>query len=130
MYLAIKRIFNLLMLLIILFFSRDCPIFYMRKKVQKDLADHDKLMERFGNPTWWHLWRPHFAYTISAFNMLKTILRFITCIYVYHLWTPHLVNTNSAINMRKIIIILKISHGDICDHLIQRTPIVRSTCDY
>ncbi|KAJ8299468.1 hypothetical protein KUTeg_023528 [Tegillarca granosa] len=32
--------------------SRDCPIFYMRKKVQKDLADHDKLMERFGNPIW------------------------------------------------------------------------------
>lgn len=32
--------------------SRDCPIFYMRKKVQKDLEDHDKLMSRFGNPTW------------------------------------------------------------------------------
>ncbi|XP_064635067.1 DNA polymerase delta catalytic subunit-like [Lineus longissimus] len=32
--------------------SRDCPIFYMRKKVQKDLADHDKLIERFGVPTW------------------------------------------------------------------------------
>ncbi|XP_021342594.1 DNA polymerase delta catalytic subunit-like [Mizuhopecten yessoensis] len=32
--------------------SRDCPIFYMRKKVQKDLADQDKLMTRFGVPTW------------------------------------------------------------------------------
>ncbi|KAL5007034.1 hypothetical protein ScPMuIL_015840 [Solemya velum] len=32
--------------------SRDCPIFYMRKKVQKDLADQDKLMLRFGCPTW------------------------------------------------------------------------------
>ncbi|XP_052797645.1 DNA polymerase delta catalytic subunit-like [Mya arenaria] len=28
--------------------SRDCPIFYMRKKVQKDLATQDKLMDRFG----------------------------------------------------------------------------------
>ena len=33
-------------------FSRDCPIFYMRKKVQKDLADQDKLMLRFGDPDW------------------------------------------------------------------------------
>lgn len=32
--------------------SRDCPIFYMRKKVQKDLADQDKLMLRFGVPSW------------------------------------------------------------------------------
>lgn len=32
--------------------SRDCPIFYMRKKVQKDLADQDKLMLRFGLPEW------------------------------------------------------------------------------
>ncbi|XP_060591908.1 DNA polymerase delta catalytic subunit-like isoform X2 [Ruditapes philippinarum] len=32
--------------------SRDCPIFYMRKKVQKDLADQDKLMLRFGDPDW------------------------------------------------------------------------------
>ncbi|XP_071104876.1 DNA polymerase delta catalytic subunit-like [Haliotis cracherodii] len=32
--------------------SRDCPIFYMRKKVQKDLADQDKLIMRFGVPTW------------------------------------------------------------------------------
>ncbi|XP_060084003.1 DNA polymerase delta catalytic subunit-like [Ylistrum balloti] len=32
--------------------SRDCPIFYMRKKVQKDLADQDKLMMRFGVPSW------------------------------------------------------------------------------
>ncbi|RMX48133.1 hypothetical protein pdam_00014691, partial [Pocillopora damicornis] len=27
--------------------SRDCPIFYMRKKVQKDLCDQDKLIQRF-----------------------------------------------------------------------------------
>lgn len=33
-------------------FSRDCPIFYMRKKVQKDLADQDKLLRRFGDPAW------------------------------------------------------------------------------
>nr|BAO20824.1 DNA polymerase delta catalytic subunit [Thereuonema tuberculata] len=32
--------------------SRDCPIFYMRKKVQKDLSDQDKLMRRFGNLDW------------------------------------------------------------------------------
>ncbi|KAK2170976.1 hypothetical protein NP493_1118g00000 [Ridgeia piscesae] len=30
--------------------SRDCPIFYMRKKVQKDLADQDKIVARFGPP--------------------------------------------------------------------------------
>uniref|UniRef100_A0AAR2J5N0 DNA polymerase n=1 Tax=Pygocentrus nattereri TaxID=42514 RepID=A0AAR2J5N0_PYGNA len=28
--------------------SRDCPIFYMRKKVQKDLSDQEKLVSRFG----------------------------------------------------------------------------------
>ncbi|XP_032394582.1 DNA polymerase delta catalytic subunit [Etheostoma spectabile] len=28
--------------------SRDCPIFYMRKKVQKDLDDQSKLVDRFG----------------------------------------------------------------------------------
>lgn len=27
--------------------SRDCPIFYMRKKVQKDLDDQSKLVSRF-----------------------------------------------------------------------------------
>ncbi|KAG7270693.1 hypothetical protein CRUP_005360 [Coryphaenoides rupestris] len=27
---------------------RDCPIFYMRKKVQKDLEDQGKLVDRFG----------------------------------------------------------------------------------
>lgn len=32
--------------------SRDCPIFYMRKKVQKDLSDQDKLIQRFGDFTW------------------------------------------------------------------------------
>ncbi|XP_065216976.1 DNA polymerase delta catalytic subunit [Planococcus citri] len=30
--------------------SRDCPIFYMRKKVQLDLATQDKMVQRFGNP--------------------------------------------------------------------------------
>lgn len=35
------------------FLSRDCPIFYMRKKVQKDLSDQDKLIQRFGDFTWW-----------------------------------------------------------------------------
>ncbi|XP_048473423.1 DNA polymerase delta catalytic subunit [Rhincodon typus] len=32
--------------------SRDCPIFYMRKKVQKDLGDQEKVMMRFGPATW------------------------------------------------------------------------------
>ncbi|XP_066564799.1 DNA polymerase delta catalytic subunit [Amia ocellicauda] len=32
--------------------SRDCPIFYMRKKVQKDLDDQDRLIKRFGAPCW------------------------------------------------------------------------------
>ena len=32
--------------------SRDCPIFYMRKKVQKDLVDQDKLVKRFGVSDW------------------------------------------------------------------------------
>ncbi|MEE6482709.1 hypothetical protein FKM82_013321 [Ascaphus truei] len=32
--------------------SRDCPIFYMRKKVQKDLDDQEKLVQRFGPPEW------------------------------------------------------------------------------
>lgn len=32
--------------------SRDCPIFYMRKKVQLDLVVQDKALQRFGNPTW------------------------------------------------------------------------------
>ncbi|XP_046672164.1 DNA polymerase delta catalytic subunit isoform X1 [Homalodisca vitripennis] len=32
--------------------SRDCPIFYMRKKVQMDLTTQDKAIQRFGNPTW------------------------------------------------------------------------------
>lgn len=32
--------------------SRDCPIFYMRKKVQKDLGDQEKVMVRFGPPAW------------------------------------------------------------------------------
>ncbi|ROT70834.1 DNA polymerase delta catalytic subunit isoform X2 [Penaeus vannamei] len=32
--------------------SRDCPIFYMRKKVQLELADQDKVIQRFGAPAW------------------------------------------------------------------------------
>ena len=36
----------------IFFFSRDCPIFYMRKKVQIELADQDKMITRFGAPAW------------------------------------------------------------------------------
>nr|BAJ78732.1 DNA polymerase delta catalytic subunit [Metriocampa sp. 44] len=32
--------------------SRDCPIFYMRKKVQKDLDEQDRTLRRFGKPTW------------------------------------------------------------------------------
>lgn len=32
--------------------SRDCPIFYMRKKVQKDLQDQDQILKRFGNIDW------------------------------------------------------------------------------
>lgn len=32
--------------------SRDCPIFYMRRKVQLDLVMQDKALQRFGNPTW------------------------------------------------------------------------------
>lgn len=34
-----------------LYYSRDCPIFYMRKKVQKDLVQQECLMKRFGDPT-------------------------------------------------------------------------------
>ncbi|XP_070257733.1 DNA polymerase delta catalytic subunit [Myotis yumanensis] len=30
--------------------SRDCPIFYMRKKVRKDLEDQEQLLRRFGPP--------------------------------------------------------------------------------
>lgn len=32
--------------------SSDCPIFYMRRKVQKDLASQHKVMQRFGAPAW------------------------------------------------------------------------------
>jgi len=28
--------------------SKDCPVFYMRKKVQKDLKEHQTLLDRFG----------------------------------------------------------------------------------
>ena len=32
--------------------SSDCPIFYMRKKVQKDLSEQHKVIRRFGVPAW------------------------------------------------------------------------------
>ncbi|XP_068231528.1 DNA polymerase delta catalytic subunit [Palaemon carinicauda] len=32
--------------------SRDCPIFYMRKKVHLELSDQDKIVQRFGAPAW------------------------------------------------------------------------------
>ncbi|KAF1612187.1 UNVERIFIED_CONTAM: DNA polymerase delta catalytic subunit, partial [Eudyptes pachyrhynchus] len=32
--------------------SRDCPIFYMRRKVQKDLDAQEQLVARFGPPSW------------------------------------------------------------------------------
>lgn len=38
------------MVIIFIFYSRDCPIFYMRKKVQIDLMTQGKIIERFGDP--------------------------------------------------------------------------------
>ncbi len=35
-----------------LIISQDCPIFYMRKKVQKDLQEQDKVIRRFGAISW------------------------------------------------------------------------------
>nr|QBM06234.1 DNA polymerase delta catalytic subunit [Brachionus koreanus] len=32
--------------------NQDCPIFYMRKKVQKDLQENDKIISRFGQIYW------------------------------------------------------------------------------
>jgi len=32
--------------------SRDCPIFYLRKKIQIDLGEKDKVVQRFGIPDW------------------------------------------------------------------------------
>jgi DNA polymerase delta subunit 1 len=32
--------------------SKDCPIFYMRKKAQRDVADAGALMERFEGELW------------------------------------------------------------------------------
>lgn len=32
--------------------SRDCPIYYRRKKVQKDLSDAHDVVQRFGAPAW------------------------------------------------------------------------------
>lgn len=33
-------------------YSRDCPIFYMRKKIQLELDTQIKRIERFGIPEW------------------------------------------------------------------------------
>jgi hypothetical protein len=57
MYIVLKVLLffvygNLLMQDGVSCFSRDCPIFYMRKKVQLDLVMQDKALQRFGNPTW------------------------------------------------------------------------------
>jgi len=32
--------------------SKDCPIFYMRKKAQKDVEDANAVLEKFDNETW------------------------------------------------------------------------------
>lgn len=48
----IMNVTDNIFVLILPCFSRDCPIFYMRKKVQKDLSDQDKLIQRFGDFTW------------------------------------------------------------------------------
>lgn len=32
--------------------SRDCPIYYRRKKIQKDLSDAHDVVQRFGAPAW------------------------------------------------------------------------------
>ena len=32
--------------------SKDCPIFYMRKKAQKDVADAATTMDRFADESW------------------------------------------------------------------------------
>lgn len=32
--------------------SRDCPIFYMRKKIRMDLDAQEKRVQRFGVPSW------------------------------------------------------------------------------
>jgi len=32
--------------------SRDCPIFYLRKKIQIDLGEQGKVLQRFGVPDW------------------------------------------------------------------------------
>ena len=32
--------------------SRDCPIFYMRKKIAIELTEQDKVLQRFGVPNW------------------------------------------------------------------------------
>lgn len=45
-------IFNYYLNLILYLFSRDCPIFYMRKKVQMELDTQMKRIERFGIPSW------------------------------------------------------------------------------
>ena len=34
--------------------SKDCPIFYMRKKAQKDVEDVTAVLERFDGDDWWY----------------------------------------------------------------------------
>lgn len=34
------------------FYSRDCPIFYMRTKVRKELQEQANIVTRFGTPSW------------------------------------------------------------------------------
>lgn len=38
-----------LVLLMDVSYSKDCPIFYMRKKVQKDITDQQATVDRFGD---------------------------------------------------------------------------------
>ena len=40
------------LLIWMLYFSRDCPIFYMRMKVQIDLQAQDNIVARFGEVSW------------------------------------------------------------------------------
>jgi DNA polymerase delta subunit 1 len=32
--------------------SKDCPIFYMRKKAQKDVEDSELVLDRFSDEMW------------------------------------------------------------------------------
>ena len=52
--------------------SRDCPIFYMRKKIQIELGEKDKVLQRFGaaNLTWWRFWMIIISIKNSDNNLL------------------------------------------------------------